>query len=117
MHVHEYSIVEALIDRVRLESQGRGGGRVVRIWVRIGELSGVDPDLLATAYETFRERSVCADAPLQIRRVPAHWSCTRCGGEIAAGGVLRCRTCSAPARLSEGDEIVLDRIEMEVPDV
>jgi len=115
--VHEYSIVEALIDRVRAETEARGGSRVVRLWVRIGEMSGVDPDLLATAYETFRERSVCADAALEVRRVPARWSCPRCGACIAAGEALRCRSCSTPARLSEGDEIVLDRIEMEVPDV
>lgn len=115
--MHEYSIVEALIDRVRVESEARRGSHVVRLSVRIGELSGVDPDLLATAYETFRERSVCADASLEIRRVPARWSCPRCGALIAAGDALRCASCSTPAKLSEGDEIVLDRIEMEVPDV
>jgi hypothetical protein len=29
--------------------------------------------------------------------------------------VLRCRDCGVPARLIGGDEILLDRIEMEVP--
>jgi Zn finger protein HypA/HybF involved in hydrogenase expression len=29
--------------------------------------------------------------------------------------VLRCSRCDVPARLMEGDEIMLDRIEMEVP--
>lgn len=115
--MHEYSIVESLIDRARAETEARGGVRVVRLRVRIGEMSGVDPGLLATAYDTFRERSICADAPLEIERVPARWACPRCGAAIAAGEVLRCRSCSAPARLSEGDEIVLERIEMEVPDV
>jgi hypothetical protein len=28
--------------------------------------------------------------------------------------MLRCCRCDVPARLTEGDEIVLDRIEMEV---
>jgi hydrogenase nickel incorporation protein HypA/HybF len=115
--MHEYSIVEALIDRVRAESEAHGGSHVVRLWVRIGEMSGVDPGLLATAYETFRERSVCADAALEIRRVPARWSCPRCASDVPPGHALRCTSCSTPARLSEGDEIVLDRIEMEVPDV
>jgi hydrogenase nickel incorporation protein HypA/HybF len=115
--VHEYSIVQALIDRVHLECDARGGARVVRLWIRIGDLAGVDPDLLATAYDTFRERSICADAPLEIRRVAARWSCPRCGERIATGDVLRCRGCGAPATLSEGDEIILDRIEMEVADV
>lgn len=115
--MHEYSIVESLLERARVETEARGGRRVTRLHVRIGEVSGVDPDLLATAYETFRERSLCADAPLDIRRVPAAWSCPRCCAPIPAGAVLRCPECAVPAQLVEGDEIVLDRIEMEVPDV
>jgi len=115
--VHEYAIVGALIDRVRAEAEGRGPCRVVRVWVRIGDVSGVDADLLATAYETFRQGSICAGAPLEIRRVPGRWSCPRCGARIEPGAPLRCEDCATPAALAEGDEIVLDRIEMEVPDV
>ena len=33
---------------------------------------------------------------------------------IRHGNVLRCPDCARPARLTEGDEIVLDRIELEV---
>jgi Zn finger protein HypA/HybF involved in hydrogenase expression len=33
---------------------------------------------------------------------------------VAPGDVLTCPDCGSPARLEEGDEIVLDRIEMEV---
>jgi Zn finger protein HypA/HybF involved in hydrogenase expression len=29
--------------------------------------------------------------------------------------MLQCPRCGVPARLAQGDEIVLDRIEMEVP--
>jgi hypothetical protein len=34
---------------------------------------------------------------------------------IPPGSVLRC--CDSPARLAAGDDILLERIEMEVPDV
>ena len=34
---------------------------------------------------------------------------------ITPGRLLRCDICDRPARLAEGDEIMLDRIEMEVP--
>jgi hydrogenase nickel incorporation protein HypA/HybF len=115
--VHEYSIMSALLGRVRAESQARGAGRVHRVSVRIGELSGVDPGLLATAYEICREGSICADASLEIRRVSAVWSCPQCGWVIAEGAPLRCESCAVGATLAQGDEIVLERIEMEVPDV
>ena len=80
----------------------------------LGELSGVDPDLLATAYEVFRERSLCERAEMEIRTVPALWACSACGLPIAPGQVLRCPVCQSPARLASGDEIVLEQIEMEV---
>ena len=113
--MHEYSIVQALIERVEQEAAARGAKRVVRLWVRLGELSGVEPGLLATAYDTFRERTVCEGAPMEVDRVPASWACGRCGGPVS--GLPRCEACNAPATLVAGDEIVLGRIEMEVPDV
>jgi hydrogenase nickel incorporation protein HypA/HybF len=113
--MHEYSIVQALVDRVDSEVKARGATSVQRLSVRIGELSGVDPDLFTTAYNTFRERTICDGAALYVTIVPARWTCERCGQRIAAGSVLRCDICGSAARLAEGDEIILDRIEMEVP--
>jgi hydrogenase nickel incorporation protein HypA/HybF len=113
--MHEYSIVRALLDRVEEEAERRGARAVVALSVRIGELSGVEPELLAGAYELCREGGLCAGAPLAIKAVPARWECPRCGGEIPRGGALRCAPCAVPARLASGDEIFLDRIEMEVP--
>jgi hydrogenase nickel incorporation protein HypA/HybF len=113
--MHEYSIVQALVSRVEREARARQATAVHRLAVRIGSLAGVEPDLLATAYSLFREGTVCAGAELEIQRVPARWECRACAGEVAAGDVLRCPSCGSPARLACGDEIVLDRIEMEVP--
>ena len=115
--MHEYSIVSALVDRVQREADAHPGAVVQRLHLRIGELAGVEIDLLHTAFMTFRERSVCAEAELAITRVAAAWRCTRCDREIAAGEILTCPECRRPARLIAGDDIVLERIEMEVPDV
>jgi len=112
--MHEYSIVQALLTKVEAECVSRGASAVHRLSVRIGELSGVEPDLLATAWETFREASICRGAPLEIRRVPATWSCPLCRTPIPRGTKLQCSVCDVPAKLTEGDEIILDQIEMEV---
>jgi hydrogenase nickel incorporation protein HypA/HybF len=113
--MHEYSILRALLDRVEAEAQAREATAVRRIRVRIGELAGVDPELLLSAYSLLRERSVCQEAELEIDSVEARWQCPRCARLIARGAVLRCPACGAPARLASGDEIVLDQITMEVP--
>lgn len=111
--MHEYSIIQSLVDSVAAAVGGREGA-VQRVDVAIGELAGVDCGLLATAFEVFRDGTICERATLTIDRIPARWECTRCGGAMARGGFLRCALCDAPARLALGDEIVLQRIEMEV---
>jgi Zn finger protein HypA/HybF involved in hydrogenase expression len=49
-----------------------------------------------------------------VRPIAARWECPQCSREIVRGGVLTCGVCGNPARLAAGDEIMLDRIEMEV---
>lgn len=112
--MHEYSIVQALLDQVEAVAARNGGGTVHHLYVKLGDLAGVDPDLLQTAYDTFRAGTGCDGAPLTIERVPARWACPRCDLSLT-GAVLRCSSCDEPARLAAGDEILLRRIEMEVP--
>ena len=112
--MHEYSIVASLVDRVEREAAAHGAPRVHRLEVKIGELSGVELDLLRTAFDTFTERTICDGAALDVQSVAARWACPQCMQPIACGQVLRCRACNRPARLSQGDEIILQRIEMEV---
>jgi hydrogenase nickel insertion protein HypA len=107
--MHEYSIVQSLVDSVAAAVVNRDAV-VRRVDIAIGELAGVDCTLVATAFEVFREGTICADAELTIDRVPALWECPRC----TARGFLRCAQCHEPARLAAGDEIVLQRIELEV---
>lgn len=113
--MHEYSIVQALMRRVESEARARNATSVGRIRVALGELSGVDPELLSKAYEVFRERTLCHAAGMEIRTVPARWVCPSCGLALMQGEILRCPSCQTPARLASGDEIVLEQIEMEVP--
>jgi hydrogenase nickel incorporation protein HypA/HybF len=112
--VHEWSLVESLLAAAEREARSRGARSIHRVHLRIGELSGVEIPLLETAYETFRERTLCADAPLAIERVAARWACPRCDRDVARSVRMRCEGCDAPAQLAEGDEIVLSRIELEI---
>jgi hydrogenase nickel incorporation protein HypA/HybF len=113
--VHEYSIVQSLYDAVAAHAAARGAKSVHALRVRIGEMSGVDAGLLETAWKTFRVRTLCESAPLEIDVVDAEWQCSVCGLSVARGRVLTCEACGAPATLIRGDEIVLDRIVLEVP--
>jgi hydrogenase nickel incorporation protein HypA/HybF len=115
--MHEYSIVRSLIERVEQEAESRGATAVHRIRVRIGELAGVEPSLLESAYEIFRDRTICRDARLEVQSEDAAWVCPDCERPIARGAILRCGRCDTPAKLIRGDAIMLEQIEMEVRDV
>lgn len=112
--MHEYSIIQSLVDSVEAVAAQHAGGTVHHVYVEIGELSGVDCDLLQTAYDTFRFGTICQDAPLTIARVETRWECPKCRMTIQRGAVLRCPACDQPATLAAGDEIILKRVELEV---
>lgn len=111
--MHEYSIVSALLDRVEQEARSRGARSVARIQVRLGGLSGVEPDLLATAFEMARPGTLCREASLDIVRTEVAWTCPACG-KPQSSGAARCAECGLLARLDGTDEIILERIELEV---
>ena len=112
--MHEYSLVSALVQKVEQEARARRATAVTRLRVRIGALAGVEPELLASAFTLCRE-GLLAGASLEIATAEAAWACPRCDRALAAGAVLRCPNCAVPARLVSGDELWLERIEMEVP--
>jgi hydrogenase nickel incorporation protein HypA/HybF len=114
--MHEYSIVSALLQEVEARAQGAGATRVALVTVRIGAVSGVDPRLLATAFETFSGDGLCAGAELELEEVPARWACPRCQAPAVEGRPLRCEPCDRPLQLVSGDEIILSHLELEVPD-
>jgi hydrogenase nickel incorporation protein HypA/HybF len=113
--MHEYSIISSLLERVDREAMRYPGAIVRTLHVRIGELAGVEVSLLRTAFETCRVRTPCETTELVIDQIPARWHCPKCGAAIAPP--VRCLDCHSAARLAAGDEIMLDRIELEVPDV
>ncbi|HXK12862.1 MAG TPA: hydrogenase maturation nickel metallochaperone HypA [Vicinamibacteria bacterium] len=112
--MHEYSLVRAMVDRVEQEARARNATAISRLAVCIGAMSGVEPELFASAF-TLCQEGILAGARLDIRRSEAVWACPRCAAAVPAGGVLRCSACDSPARMVSGDEILLERIEMEVP--
>lgn len=111
--MHEYSIALSLRRMVEEHAAVAHARRVVRVEVRIGDAAGVERELLATAWENVREGGVTDGAELRILPVPAVWICGLCRTRVAPDGPLRCNTCDVGAILEGGDELMLDRLEIE----
>jgi len=114
--VHEYSLVQALLQRVEEEARRRNATAVRAVKVSIGEMSGVEARFFESAYEMSRPGTLCEAAPLEVVRYRARWACPGCDREFALGDHLRCEACDRPAMLDEKSQSMhLESIEMEVP--
>ena len=84
----------------RSELQARGGERLDEVRVAVGELSAVEPELLAFAWEAVIADGPDAGARLDVEWHPARQRCPECGDvvERQPGSWLRCvRTARAPS--------------------
>jgi hydrogenase nickel incorporation protein HypA/HybF len=115
--VHEYSLVGSLLERVVAEAAAHEATGVRKIRLLVGEHAGVEVDLLRWAFGVLKENTPCAEAELEVVSVAARWECSQCSCEVPAGeSTLVCPRCEAPAALVAGMELVLERIELRVPD-
>ncbi len=116
--MHELAIVDALIDQVRGEIERAGAaGRVTRVDLAIGRLSGVCVDSIRFAFEMLSPGTILEKAQLAIREPPAVGRCLACGAEaeIEDLGAL-CPRCASPdVSIEGGRELVLESIELEDP--
>lgn len=112
--MHEYSIVQAILRRVGETAREQGASSVVSVTVRIGDAAGVEIELLRSAWETFRTAAGLGEPELEVLGAPVAWECATCRDPIAPGGPLRCPRCGYTARLVSGDEILLERVELEL---
>lgn len=117
--MHEMAVCNELLAQVRSNAVQHGARSVGDITVRIGALSGVEPELLERAFSIARAGDYTADARLVIETVGVRIRCRVCGNENeAAANRLLCRKCGGYAvDLVGGDELLLARIELHgIPD-
>lgn len=113
--MHEYSLAQALLRQVAARAAAHQARAVHRVTVRIGAFAGVEPELFATAFRHCRAGvPVCSAAELVLTGEAVAWRCSACERAIEGDAALACPDCGAPARLVEGDALLLERLELEV---
>ncbi|MGB9589628.1 MAG: hydrogenase maturation nickel metallochaperone HypA [Candidatus Hydrothermia bacterium] len=115
--MHEVTVCDSLLDLVEETAKKHHARRVSVVRVRIGEISGVVPELLQHAFEVLApERQLTMGASLILEKVRPLAHCEACGHDFEPTEyVFICPACgSGRTRLLAGDELSLDRIEMEV---
>ena len=113
--MHELSVCLSLLREVERVARENNAGRVTRIVVTVGPLSGVEPDLLRNAYPLAVAGTVAEDAEFQIDLSEIVVKCSQCGTESKARpNRLICGECGDyRTELVSGDEMILQSLELD----
>lgn len=113
--MHELGIMESAMAAVLREAQSRGARRVHRIVLRIGSLSGVEPDALRFAFDVVARDTLAAEATLDIETVAARSFCSTCQADfdVETGFIFTCPRCrQLCGEVRQGRELELSHLEM-----
>ncbi|MCA9270556.1 MAG: hydrogenase maturation nickel metallochaperone HypA [Planctomycetales bacterium] len=113
--MHEASLAQALLRQVEDLAQQHHGRRVTEVRVTVGEFSGVEPELLASAFERATPGSVAQGARLVMARASLRAKCSRCDHEFHVERFrFACPLCgAAETKVIDGEQLMLDRVFME----
>lgn len=114
--MHEVAIVESLIEQVEKEvAQSGHQGRVLRLELTVGRLSGVNADSIRFAFELLSPETLVEHADLCIHEPKAICRCEDCGGRREIDELTAvCPLCGGGRIAFEGgQDLLLQSIELE----
>jgi hydrogenase nickel incorporation protein HypA/HybF len=113
--VHELSVCQGLMRQVERIAAENDAHAVSRVVLKVGPLSGVEPDLLKHAFTIARAGTVAHDARLEVQEGALRVLCRRCGaGGEAVVNRLLCPNCGGwQVDVTEGEELLLLSLDLE----
>lgn len=121
--MHEYSIASELVDAL-LPQVDDVDGRIVRVYLKKGELRILSDRALCHAFEMMTEGTRLERAELVIEPIAVCVKCPTCGysGAVARASedvfhfavpILSCPVCTADVEIIAGRELFVERISVE----
>ena len=113
--MHEYSIVQSLLDSCDENAAHNKATKVTKVVVKIGVMSGVEPELLKTAFDTFKEKTICQEAEFIINIQPVVIKCNSCLVESTLQNLeYSCPKCkSTQLNILDGEDMYLMQLELQ----
>ncbi len=114
--MHELSICTALIEEAQKEVRRSGRtGRIRRIDLTVGRLSGVSCDSLRFAFDLLAPGTDMEDARVVITEPKATCYCRTCHARVEIDDyVMQCPEClGGNIAIEGGRDLLLDSIEIE----
>ena len=112
--MHEMAIAEGIVDVVLGVAKENGGGSVLEVGLKIGDMTGVETEALRTAFHILTRNSILEDAVLNIERKPLVVRCDGCNEERKQEIYnFFCKKCGGVLKLVSGRELEVAYINME----
>lgn len=113
--MHEYSIVQSLLESCEEHAKANDSTKVLKVIIKIGALSGVEVDLLQTAFDTFKEKTICDGCEFIINYQKVVILCLECNKESTLDkNDFCCLSCSSySVKVIDGEDMFLMSLEME----
>jgi hydrogenase nickel insertion protein HypA len=106
--VHETSIALSIYETARSVADEQGCVRLESVKVAVGELSAIEPELLAFAWQAITHNGPDANSKLEIEWHPARQNCPNCREDKkrSEGSWFRiCPDCGQPLDIEGGNEL------------
>jgi len=113
--MHELGIAESALEAALSHATDAGAKRVLRLVIRVGTLSGVDPEALRFAFTAILPGTPAEGAALQIDSVPAVAYCPGCQRDFVpdSSRFFECPVChQLCSTVKQGRELDLVHLEM-----
>ncbi len=113
--MHEYSVVQALLEQIEDIAKKNEATKVSKIVVKIGVMSGIETHLLEIAFNTFKEKTICDGAEFVLNIQPLKIRCNSCYQESELEKIhYCCQLCqSTDVTVIDGEDMFLMSLEME----
>ncbi|WP_456393429.1 hydrogenase maturation nickel metallochaperone HypA [Persephonella sp.] len=113
--MHEFSVVQSLMGLIERHAQENNAKSVSKVVVKIGKMSGIEPHLLKIAFDTFKEKTICENANLEMVIQDVVALCEDCKKEfIVENNRFVCPFCGGfNLRILDGEDMYLLSLELE----
>lgn len=113
--MHELAITQNIIDIVLSEAKAAGAGKITKINLVIGELSGVVAECVQFYFDFLKEGNMAQEATIDFRLVPAEVRCRDCQTSFnLPNSTWVCTNCqSTSLEVLSGTRCYIESIEIE----
>lgn len=112
--MHEVGLMEQALEAALAMTRQAGAARIHGLTLRVGALSGVEPEALRVAFAALAPGTAAAEAQLVIELAPVRCVCGCCEKSFSPPDfIFACPTCGAlSSDVEQGRDLELASVEV-----